>query len=372
MSARDAIRAAIEALKPVWVDPPVLQPAALYLELAGEALRRRAFLVADQDGADERCLRPDMTVPAVRAAFAADQTPARVAYEGKVFRRQSGGRVDIEFSQIGVEWLGADPPSPEADAEIIAVAVEAARAAGVEPRLVLGDVALRAAFVDACGLAESWRARVLHALERREGLAALFAPGAAAQADGGARLAAHLARLPVDEAEAVLEDVFALADIVAVGERPMSEIVERLRDRGSLAEAAPPSAAQRALLQKLVETRAPDGLTIAAALAKAPALAHPARAAAALDAAEARMAALARRIKLPAETLFAPGLGRAVAYYDGFVFELEPPGGAIAALGGGGRYDGLARRLWPAGRAAPAALRAAGFALTPTRFGGAS
>ena len=69
MSARDVIA----ALAPAWITPPVLQPGALYLELSGEDIRARAFLVSD---ASDLCLRPDMTVPAVRAAFALPTPPA--------------------------------------------------------------------------------------------------------------------------------------------------------------------------------------------------------------------------------------------------------------------------------------------------------
>ena len=49
----------------IAVDPPVLQPAHLYLEMAGEDLRKRAFLVEDPEG-DDLCLRPDMTAPVCR------------------------------------------------------------------------------------------------------------------------------------------------------------------------------------------------------------------------------------------------------------------------------------------------------------------
>jgi ATP phosphoribosyltransferase regulatory subunit len=40
--------------------------------MAGEDLRKRAFMVEDPEG-DDLCLRPDMTVPACREALARDE-----------------------------------------------------------------------------------------------------------------------------------------------------------------------------------------------------------------------------------------------------------------------------------------------------------
>jgi histidyl-tRNA synthetase len=88
-----------------------------------------------------------------------------------------------------------------------------------------------------------------------------------------------------------------------------------------------------------------------------------------LEAAGARFEKLRALCQAPQQVRFAPGLGRTVAYYDGFVFELEAPAlGARASLGGGGRYDGLARALAAPGRANGTNLRAAGFAVRPRRL----
>jgi len=355
-------RSVIEKLGATWVEPPVLQPAAVYLELSGEDIRRRAFLVND-----ELCLRPDMTVPAVRAAFAMPQTPAIVAYEGLVFRQQVGAsQRETEFVQIGAEWIGRGVVSVEEEAAIIAAALEACAAASVAPRLTLGDVAVRAAFVAACGLEETWGARTMAALEHPERLGALTPPPMDAE---GAGLAEALATLAPDHAEAAVADLLSLAQITAVGGRSIAEIAGRLRERGRMETAPPPSDAQRALLRELVSISAADGLAQAEKLSTSPALKNGAVAKQAVAVARARQDALAKRIALPADARFAPGLGRALSYYDGFVFELEAPQlGDRASLGGGGRYDGLARALWPTEKGDAAELRAAGFAVRPARL----
>jgi histidyl-tRNA synthetase len=68
--------------------------------------------------------------------------------------------------------------------------------------------------------------------------------------------------------------------------------------------------------------------------------------------------------------VFAPGLGRTVWFYDGFVFDLAAPAlGDRESLGGGGRYDGLIRKIaQDIGAENPDGWRACGFALRPERI----
>ena len=47
------------------IEPAVIQPADLFLDVVGESLRARTYVFTDPDGA-ELCLRPDLTVPACR------------------------------------------------------------------------------------------------------------------------------------------------------------------------------------------------------------------------------------------------------------------------------------------------------------------
>ncbi|WP_175582097.1 ATP phosphoribosyltransferase regulatory subunit, partial [Caulobacter sp. SSI4214] len=85
-AALDAIRAPLLAAGATPVDAPVLQPLGLLLDLAGEAMRSRLFVVSG-DGGEEACLRPDFTVAVAREHFADGAgEPGRCFYEGKAFR----------------------------------------------------------------------------------------------------------------------------------------------------------------------------------------------------------------------------------------------------------------------------------------------
>src|SRR5262245_65703119 len=75
------------------VEPAVIQPAGLFLDVVGESLRARTYVFTDPDGA-ELCLRPDLTVPTCRLHLerhADPDTPARYCYAGSAFRYQPAG-----------------------------------------------------------------------------------------------------------------------------------------------------------------------------------------------------------------------------------------------------------------------------------------
>jgi len=374
--AARGIREAASVLAPQWIDPPVLQPAGLYLELLGEDLRARAFMVGGDDE-DAVCLRPDMTAPAVRRALSLDwSAPFAVAYDGLVFRRQSDAARESEFRQVGVERFARRPDIGAEEAGIVATALDACRAAGVAPRLKLGDVALFAALIDACALGEAWTRRFKRAFARPGGLAAVLqdAAGDAPPADNA--LAQAMAALTPARAEAAVAEMLADARIALVGDRDVADIAARLREKGAAEAAPPPKKAALDAIGAALALDAPPGEALAALdrIARSKAVRTPA----ALDDAIARAAERWREIARAGapEATLSVGFGRGLAFYDGFVFELEAPAlGARASLGGGGRYDGLLHRIAASEGGGPedvGAWGAIGFALRPQRIGEAA
>ena len=88
------------------IDTPVMLPLAQVLDLAGEAMRARLFVV-QADGIDEACLRPDFTIPVASAHIASGRAQGRYVYEGKAFQVAPAGSGSAEeFLQVGLESLG--------------------------------------------------------------------------------------------------------------------------------------------------------------------------------------------------------------------------------------------------------------------------
>lgn len=371
-AAARGIREATSALAPQWIDPPVLQPAALYLELLGEDLRARAFMIGGDDE-DAVCLRPDMTAPAVRRALSLDwRAPFAVAYDGLVFRRQSDMSRETEFRQIGVERFARSADIGAEEAGIVATALDACRRAGVAPRLKLGDVALFAALIDACALGEVWTRRFKRAFARPGGLAGVLREAASDAPLADNALAQAMAALSPARAEAAVAEMLADARIALVGDRDVADIAARLREKGAAEVAPAPEKATLDAISAALALDAPPDEALAAlngiARRKTPALD------AAIARAEARWREIAR--EGAPDATFSVGFGRGLAFYDGFVFELEAPAlGARASLGGGGRYDGLLHRIAASEGGGPqdvGAWGAVGFALRPQRIGEAA
>ena len=360
-AALDAIRAPFLAVGAERVDTPIVQPLSLLLDLAGEALRARLFVV-QAEGGDEACLRPDFTVPVARLHLDRGAPSGRYLYEGHVFRASPGDDRPEEMLQIGLERYDPGETAPtSADIEIVALAWAAAKAGGRQDlSLWLGDVALFAAFIATLDLSPTLSARLARAAGRpRLLLTELARAGQRPVAAGEGDLARFLSALPPDRAGKVLEEVWSLAGIEPVGGRGPHEIAQRLIRKGAAAQAPALTPAQAQAIQDFLSIESPP----AEAMAAIGKLAGPKAGAlnAVLDQWRDRL-----------ETLsdggisafrFATALGHAFDYYDGLFFEVRSAAlGADQPVAVGGRYDGL-----PARMGAGAGARAIGCMVRPGR-----
>ncbi|MGE5251721.1 MAG: histidine--tRNA ligase [Bacteroidota bacterium] len=116
-------------------DGPFIEPIDLYAAKSGEELVKKQSFVFEDRGGDLVTLRPELT-PSLARMIAARQGsltfPVRWWSFGPFWRYEQPqkGR-SREFFQWNVDMLGAD--SPEADAEVIAVAATFLRSVGLGP-----------------------------------------------------------------------------------------------------------------------------------------------------------------------------------------------------------------------------------------------
>ena len=340
------------------VEPPVLQPADVFIDLSGEDIRRRMFVTQDAAG-EELCLRPEYTIPVCRAHLAgAAGGPGSYGYLGPVFRLRTGETG--EFLQAGIESIGrADIAA--ADAEILGLALEGLDVLGLgERRVQLGDMGLLNALVDALRVAPAAKRRVMRAIVSGAGLGSLAEPEGAAPEHAGL-LAAIEGQAP-QAAKAFVEDILSIAGIARVGGRSAGEIAERF-----LARAANRSGfgdeARMVLERYLAVTGDPDR---AAAAIRALAADAGLDIGAALDAFEQRTGFMAVRGLDVASFAFTAAFARNLDYYTGFIFEVQDPrrpdGKPVV---GGGRYDRLLQHL-----GAPEPIPAVGCSYWLDRIGG--
>jgi ATP phosphoribosyltransferase regulatory subunit len=314
-------------------EPSVLQPADLFLDRSGEEIRRRTFTLTDFSGRD-LALRPDLTIPICQHAVASGmKLPARICYNGLVFRHQPGEPDrPTQFFQAGIELLGQEDRAA-AEKEILSLAIGALKAAGLTDfSLRIGDLSLFGALVDALALPKQWRWRLKRHFWRPgyvETLLYWLGHG-----DG--------ARLPSSR-----EEVAALID--AEGDSPLAgrtleEIITRALERAKEAAALKLDAKVADAIARLLDISgpAPDALARIRALLKTAGITLDDQ----LAAMDARLAALAELGVDPGKVQFTAHFGRNMEYYTGFVFELwardrEGP----VQVAGGGRYDTLLEML---------------------------
>jgi ATP phosphoribosyltransferase regulatory subunit len=327
-------------------EPPILHPAAVFLDMSGEEVRRRLFLTSGAAG-EELCLRPEYTIPVCRAYLASDKAGrvAEYSYLGPVFRARSGQ--GGEHTQTGLESFGRKD-AEAADAEVFALSLEAAAAAGGGALAArVGDTGLFEAVLESLAIPTPWRRRLRRGIAGGHSLVAIFNrtnQGALAQAG----VLSALESADHAGAKALVEDLLAIAGIETVGGRTAGEIADRFLEQASLRTGEPIGAEKRAALEAFLSISGdPDDAAV-----ELRRLANSARLdlGRALDSFELRTGFIAARGARIEDIRFNAAFVRDFDYYTGFVFEAHDPlaQGAKTALAGG-RYDGLARRLGSAG-----------------------
>ena len=315
-------------------EPAVLQPAEIFLDRSGEEIRRRTFTLMDPSGR-ELCLRPDLTIPICRQAVLDNRSvPARIAYNGLVFRHQPGEpHRPTQFFQAGVELLGLEDRAA-GETEILSLAVEALLACGLKDfSLRIGDLALFGALVDALALPAQWRSRLKRHFWRAgyvESLLYWLGHG-----DGAAKLPGTRA-----EIETLLD---RQSDAPQAG-RTRQEIIARALDRAAQAASLRLDTKVADAIAQLLDISGPaaEALANIRALLKTAGINLDPQ----LAAMDARLATLKSLGLDPARVQFTAHFGRNMEYYTGFVFELwardrEGP----VQVAGGGRYDSMMEML---------------------------
>ena len=333
------------------VRTPVLERSDLHERKSGAGIVAKLFEVSGA-GTAGISLRPELTAGIVRA-YAESGEPAalpwRASMSGPVFRFMPPGRIhDREFTQVGVELIGAGGPA--ADAEVIWLADWSLRALGVDrPVIRIGHVGLILELLGKSGLPVAATSALVESLSE-----------AASEGEGVRTLESALDRLAAWLGSAVAEGELspprttAPAEDQAVdrlfrhlvpdvaGRRSGREIIGRLRRKWELGHSLHDALRNvREQIRALADLHGParvvldrlDGEFAATAPASAAAIRE------LTDLLDQHGVDL-ERVELDL------GFGRGIGFYTQMIFEVSvpTPEGPLEVCGGG-RYDGLARVL---------------------------
>ena len=324
------------------IEPEILQPADIFLDLSGEEIRHRLLLTTDNEGR-EWALRPEFTIPVARAFLASGSAQeAGFSYYGPVFRARTVE--PSEFIQAGIESFGR-VDAEAADAEILSLALEALRAAGeASHEIRLGDMGLFTGLLEALGLPAVWQRRLRRAFAK----GALDASALTAMANDEIETSEHAGLLKAMQgqdpraARGFVEDLLKIAGISSVGGRSAGEIAERFLSQASREDEETFTDDARAVLQRFLAIEGdPDSvagslrdLNDDAGLRLDPVI----------DAFETRAGFYAARAVDLSDVYFSARFGRNLDYYTGAVFEIRRKSDQRVIVGGG-RYDRLLKLL---------------------------
>lgn len=125
------------------IETPAFEYYDVFAGGSGQISQENMFKFFDEKGRI-LTLRPDITTSIARVCATKlheENLPMRLCYTGNVFRAEkTEGVRQREFTQSGIELLGSD--TPNADAEVIAAAIESLLAVGISDfRVEIGQVA---------------------------------------------------------------------------------------------------------------------------------------------------------------------------------------------------------------------------------------
>lgn len=341
--SRAALLAHLIAAGYARCEPELLQPAKVFLDLSGEDIRGRLFLTSDALGV-EYCLRPEFTIPVCLQWLGSKQAgaPTGFCYLGPVFRQRPGQ--SPQFLQAGLESFGRVDHAA-ADAEILALSLEAAAAAGRGGLHVrTGDAGLFSAMLVSLDLSDAWCRRILRGHARGQSLDEIVAAPLDRGAQDHSGVLAALSGADKAGARALVEDLLSIAGFHSVGGRSAGEIAERFLEQASLRAGGGFPADKLAVLRRFmaIEGDLDHSLEQLRALAQEAGLGL----AAPLQDFDDRIGFLAAHGVDLAALKFSASFARNLDYYTGFVFEARDPARpGQRPIIGGGRYDRLIASL---------------------------
>lgn len=350
MAAQERLKGTFASYGYRPIETPILEPTELFLRKSGGELASRMYSFTDPGG-NRVSLRPEYTSSIMRHFLEggfSEPMPVRVQYAGPVFRYEGEGTALRQFTQVGAELIGSS--SPKADAEVLSLSCAAMSDLGLkEYRLHIGDLSVYYGVLNSLGLSERSVLFILNSLsdlkKGPEGLDRVRERAAQLKLlttdTHQSHLVESLGSMDDTEARGLLQGLLQRAELGPMGQRDPEEIVERLLRKSRGADDPAKLLKGMDVAAKLTGVSGEPG----AALAEAESIVNSFK----LD--ESVLKRLNEIIELlgglkgfGATVVLDFGLARGLAYYTGIVFEILRPGQEVS-LGGGGRYDGLARAL---------------------------
>ena len=332
------------------LDTPILEPTELFLRKSGGELASRLYSFTDPKS-NAVSLRPEFTSPIMRHYLehrTSVELPARWQYSGPVFRYEEHQEFGGQFTQVGAELLGAS--TVLADVEILDLAARVPARIGLSAySLEVSDLDVVHSVLDAVGVSERAKSFIVNSAsslrEGRSSVAGVLERATALHMTGregdDEYLGQAIAGLDDSQARNVILGIMQWSAADQLGQRDPGEVVDRLLSK--LRGGDDPSSLRRALelVSDLAGVRdSPEqAISDVRRVVREAGARHDA-----LDRFEELLVLAASQPEVRETIVIDFSLARGLAYYNGLLFDVTHPE-MPHPLGGGGRYDALARAL---------------------------
>ncbi len=311
------------------IAPSIIQPAAPFIDRLGETMRARLYNFTTPTG-EQLCLRPDLTIPTALYHIQnnSGNICTRYCYEGLAFRYPIRGGAPEEFTQAGIEIIGGTQNDEQAyNMEVLERIIALLQEIGVtEFDIIFNQLDMFSRLLSAYNI-PVW---LVNKLDRHY------------RAGDDLRLVIENLQnaKPVAPPESALRALMAQgeADDMIIG-RTRGDIINRLKQKQ---EEARREKLDASIYERLI--RLADMVNQPADAPFNMPLPDPIAARIAQSTTE-----IEKHISPPnGKIVFSFGIGRKMAYYTGFMFEIRVNGlGEQAVIASGGRYDDLLSSLAP-------------------------
>ena len=335
------------------IEVPIMDNTELFLKKSDGQLAPQMYSFRDPLG-QQVSLRPEITTQVMNYYLgeATEITEHRYQYQGPVFRFSETRNTQTQFTQMGAEYIGGS--GPDVDIEILELAIKFLGNIGFDSyQCTMADLNLVHYIIDNFGLSIKAKNKIVENIQIfKQGSATIHKFGeqlSSTTVTGDSSKDSYLSSAIKDLSEGQARQVLSgflgwvngsIAE-GSLGRRSHGDVVSRLIDKLRNTDSLENIQKCLSVIENLIKIKGSPDEAITKARALFSDQAYPLDL---IDQFQGTINELNNRVSKKCELIIDFGLVKDFGYYNGIIFELTDLA-TNQLMGGGGRYDGLAKTL---------------------------
>ena len=335
------------------IEVPIMDNTELFLKKSDGQLAPQMYSFRDPLG-QQVSLRPEITTQVMNYYLgeATEITERRYQYQGPVFRFSETRNTQTQFTQMGAEYIGGS--GPDVDIEILELAIKFLGNIGFDSyQCTMADLNLVHYIIDNFGLSIKAKNKIVENIQIfKQGSATIHKFGeqlSSTTVTGDSSKDSYLSSAIKDLSEGQARQVLSgflgwvngSIEEGSLGRRSHEDVVSRLIDKLRNTDSLENIQKCLSVIENLIKIKGSPDEAITKARALFSDQAYPLDL---IDQFQGTINELNNRVSKKCELIIDFGLVKDFGYYNGIIFELTDLA-TNQLMGGGGRYDGLAKTL---------------------------